>query len=373
MSTDLDNELRAALRDLVDVPSPTGVAAGAIRQGNRRRRLVRAGSTAGGLALATCLVVAVIAGVVRAPGGAGVATPAGPRLPHVVLVYSGIAGGIDGPADDTSLVLNLATGEYESMPYHTVVPSPDGTRLFVVDGDNSAAHPTRMGIIDRATGLVRWLPGDHGYQGGATWSYDGTRVLLTDEPRTGPPGFTVVDAETLMSSSAVLPVPGPNRTGVALFWAPGDQELFRVVSRIDGDGEVGTWVYQYTLDGTLTGLASFASVPAFMAQISRAGTRLLVSGAAGVEVIQTSNGGPPTAINLTGYAPVGWADEGHLIVTPIDQTRTEPLRMLMLDISGSVAGSVVGSVPLPQGLTQFQSLAVGSSSGLVKGAEGLTF
>jgi hypothetical protein len=123
------------------------------------------------------------------------------------------------------------------------------------------------------------------------------------------------------------------------------------------------------VDGTLVGLLAFASKPASTAQMSRAGLRLLVSGPAGDEVIDTSGGEPSTAIDLTGYTPVGWADEGHILVTPIDPTRSEPLRVLMLDL----AGAVVGSVPLPQGLTQFQSIVVGSSSGLAAGAEELTF
>jgi hypothetical protein len=286
-----------------------------------------------------------------------------------VLVYGGISGGIAGPAEDTSLVLNLATGEYESLPYHTVVPSPDGARLFVVDGDNSAAHPTRMGIMDRTTREVRWLPGDHGYQGGATWSYDSTRVLLVDQPRAGKPGFTVIDSYTLTTTSGTLPDPPTAGDTVGMFWAPGNQELLRVVSSPDGDGGVATRVYRYTVDGTLVGLLAFASKPASTAQMSRAGLRLLVSGPAGDEVIDTSGGEPSTAIDLTGYTPVGWADEGHILVTPIDPTRSEPLRVLMLDL----AGAVVGSVPLPQGLTQFQSIVVGSSSGLAAGAEELTF
>jgi hypothetical protein len=370
MSTQLDDELRAALDDLVDVAPPTGLAAGAIRRGVRRQRLARSGATLGGLAFVSVLSLALVPSLIRGPGGSTPIQPAGPRLPHVVLVYGGIAGGVDGPAEDTSLVLNKATGEYESLPYHTVVPSPDGSRLFVVEGDNSMVYPTRMGILDRATGEVRWLPGHHGYQGGPAWSPDGAHVLLTDFPRNGPAGFTLVDADSLVQTFTPLAeVSTANVLGMCLVWAPGATELLHVLSRA-GAPHAGVYAFgTYTVDGTPTSNASFADVAATDALVSPGSTRLLVVSPDGTTWLLATATGSSTGINLIGYDPVAWADEAHILAVPVNPTRTGNVRLVMIDLNGKIAATLFP----PPGVSVFQSIIVGSSEDLAVGSEGITF
>jgi hypothetical protein len=366
MNTGLDYELRAALDDLVDVAPPTGMAAGAIRRGVRRRRLVRAGSTLGGLAVVGLVGLALMPGVVRAPHTVTPGPGADPLLPRVVLVYGGIAGGVVGPAEDISLVLNLASGGYESLPYHTVVPSPDGSQLFVVDGDNSAAYPTRMGILDRATEDVRWLPGNHGYQGGAAWSPDGTRILLSDAPRSGPHGFTLVDVATLTPAFVELPqLNTTNALGMSLVWAPGGTEVLQVQSRSDAINGFA----RYTVDGTPAGAAEFTDAAAITALMSPGRTRLLIVAPGGTISLLDTATGAASSLNLVGHAPIGWADEAHVLAVAHDPTRTAPLSISVVDLSGTV----VAAIAPPAGVGVFQSIVVGSSAGLTPGAAALTF
>lgn len=145
MSVDLDRKLRAVLLEIVDVAPPVGLAVAAIRT-RKRQRLRTISALAAGLAVVTALTL-TMPGLLRSP------TPASYTPSHVVLVYR--FGTDSNPVGDFSSVLDPESGTYERLPYHTVVPSPDGKWLFTAEGSGF----DRLGILDRATDEVSWLPG----------------------------------------------------------------------------------------------------------------------------------------------------------------------------------------------------------------------
>ncbi len=200
MSVDLDRELRAALRVLVDAQPPTEVAARAIRRATRRRRAVQAGIAGVALAVAGIVTVPLLR-----PAGQTPPADAKPYTPsHVVLVFGNSLG-------DASYVLNPATAEYDRYPYDTVIPTADIKRLLIVDrhGDGPGANNSRrIGILDRASGDARWIDQGRGQFRGpdfstlvsAHWSPDESAVLLVTES-----GSWLVDAETLMPRPVSVP------------------------------------------------------------------------------------------------------------------------------------------------------------------------
>jgi hypothetical protein len=379
MNTHLDRALRDALGDLAEAegPPPTGLARAAVRQAGRRRRSrIMLGVTAGIAVLGA--VPFAVAGLASNGGSAPETAGGQPLPPHVITAYAGIPNPADpGPADDASLLLNYSTGQYVEVPYNVVVPSPDGSHAIVEDGDNSAAHPSRIGVLDRATLKVRWLPGNRGYQGGASWSPDGGRFVLTDRPRQGSSGFIIVDASTLAESVVGVPdVETANVIGQSVVWTPGGTELALVLSAtINEATHVIQGIRNYNLDGSVKRTVAVNNLPADTAVFAPDGVRLVVSGYGGqtTQIIDTSTGAA-TALPSADHV-VGWVDGTHLLMSAVQkssangQTSALPADLPIIDLTGHSTGTV----HIPQAAAKATSVHIGSSAGLTPNAVALAF
>src|SRR5205814_6184443 len=141
MRNNVEDVVRDSLRELTDAPPPSGLAAAALRRANRQRA-TRYGLT--GVAALGLLALAVPLALATARPGRTTTAGAPPPAASgslVVVAYSGAAaGGVkdpNKPDDDVlpgngarkkSLLLNRKTGKYDTVPYVTAVPSPDGSR-----------------------------------------------------------------------------------------------------------------------------------------------------------------------------------------------------------------------------------------------------
>jgi len=369
MSTDLERALCMVLEDLVDVDPPAGVAARAIASARRRRRLTRGASALAALAVAGTMALAVaVARPETAPTSADPAVGA-----HVVLVYGNLLNGAAGPAQNYSLVLNISTGEYQRMPYHTVVPSPDGMRLFVVDGDGTLEFPVRMGILDRSTGDVSWLASDQIRGESPQWSRDGSTVLLTDLYVTnGAPGFVLVDAATATATFVPLPDLGiGNSLGLRLsFTADGGGVLFahtRSGSEADPNVSLGA-IDKYTLDGEPVGTVPLAVDDVLWATISADGTRLLAvqrpePGRSTIAVISVADGSTISTIEGLPPLPIAYADDEIVVLYD----------WMAYTIDGELIRKVDHPHWAPGRYGLDESIVVGPAPGLPAGAAYLTF
>jgi hypothetical protein len=378
MNTHLDQALRDALEDVAEAegPPPTGLARAAVRQAGRRRRSrIMLGVTAGIAVLGA--VPFAVAGLASNGGTAPETAGGQPLPPHVITAYAGIPNPADpGPADDTSLLLNYSTGQYVEVPYNVVVPSPDGSHAIVEDGDNGAAHPSRIGVLDRVTLQVRWLPGNRGHQGGASWSPDGGRFVLTDRPRQGPSGFIIVDASTLAESVVGVPdVETANMIGQSVVWTPGGTELALVLSAtINQATQVIQDIRYYNLDGSVKRTVAVNNLPADNAVLAPDGARLVVSGYhQTTQVIDTSTGAA-TALPSADHV-VGWVDGTHLLMSAVQehsangQTPALPTDLRIIDLTGQSTATV----HIPQAAAKATSVHIGSSAGLTPNAVALAF
>jgi hypothetical protein len=94
--------------------------------------------------------------------------------------------------NEGSLVWNPAARRYESVPYPVVVPAPAGTLAAVWDGLQ------QFGLLDLASGEVRWLPGVDGmylFFELPAWSPDGRHVAVLDLPKEADPSVLIVDTD----------------------------------------------------------------------------------------------------------------------------------------------------------------------------------
>lgn len=378
MSNDLESGLRAALADLTDGPPPPGLAAVAIRTARRQRRTRLA---AAGLVAVAALAAAPVAWAVlpAADNPPGTGTPAGgpwPAGPLVVTAYTDYR--------DTSLVLDYATGEYVEMPYRHVAPSPDGTRAVVRDGDGSWAHPLRVGVLDLATGEVRWIDGLTGGRG-AAWSPDGEEILVTETERsTGLQGFAIVDAETLeyrfVDHGDVL-APDVNAAGARYVWAPGGEGIVLATSVDTGTEsapDVSWGVRFYDRSGELQRSLPMPGPVESEAAFSPDGTRMAVRDpyvGGPVTVVDTQTGEVVARVPVRGWSAdtwgdiVGWADDDHLLVRSALPGRYEEppsSRLAVVDLSGRI----VEEVDL---LGDWPALHIGSSEDLASAGAGFTF
>lgn len=235
MNPYLTGALRNTFEELAETASPPAGLASSVLLTARRQRVARR-VAGGGVATGVC---AALVGVVAAVAPtSGTTTPpdstgpvAGTTLkPHVVTAYSGIRDvtiADSSPRFWHSLLLDPKTGRYERVPYRYVMPSPDGSRVVVGAGDGSTAHPGRVGVMDRASGNVRWIDDLGGagaagsrYPGDGRWSPDGQRILFTQLPRPGEPGFALVDPETLKTTFVPLPGLASLDRPPSLEWTP---------------------------------------------------------------------------------------------------------------------------------------------------------
>ncbi|MFG3422166.1 hypothetical protein [Micromonospora sp. NPDC048063] len=380
MTTQLENAVREAFDQLADAPPPADLAQAAIRTAGRQRtaRLVVASVAAFAVALAA---VPLAIGVLTVPGDdlspAGMGP--GPAVkPFVVTAYSGVNNpGDPGPADDYSLLLDPDTGEYDKVPFNEVVPSPDGSQVLVHEGDNSLAHPSRRGVLNRESGEVRWLPGSAGYTSGASWSPDGRQILITSRPKDGPgAGFLLVDAATLAARQVEVPdVSTQNTNGSAFVWTPDGTEVALTHSVSDSESEPGrvTGIGFYDLSGKptrtlrVTG-GSLNEGSGFSPDGSRiALDNRFVSDRIQIVDVATGTVGQEFSVPTAGTV-VGWYDSTHLIVKDYgDRGLTERPSLKVVDL----AGKVTQTVQLAEGSDTAQRVHVGPSLGTA--AEKLAF
>ncbi|MFD0783108.1 hypothetical protein ACFQZ8_04090 [Micromonospora azadirachtae] len=381
MATQLENAVREALDRLTDVPPPPDLAQAAMRTAGRHRiaRLAVAG-----VAVVAVALVAVPLAIVGLTGPGDNLSPAGgqgpPAKPFVVTAYGGVNNpGDQGPADDYSLLLDPDTGEYDKVPYNDVVPSPDGSQVLVHEGDNSQAHPSRRGILDRASGEVRWLTGNAGYTSGASWSPDGRQILITNRPKAGDGGgFLLVDAATLAVRQVEVPdVSTQNANGLAFVWTP------------DGKGVALTHSVQVSArePGRVTGIVFYdlfgkptRTLPVNGGSLNEGsgfspdGSRIALDNPFvndRIRIVDATTGAVQYEFSVpTAGTVVGWYDSMHLIVKDYgDRDLTERPNLKVVDLTGKVTRTV----QLAEGSDTAQRVCVGSSADLGTTAEKLAF
>ncbi|GIG90392.1 TolB-like translocation protein [Plantactinospora endophytica] len=397
MSTQISDVLRVALDEGAEAVPPTGLAAAALHRARRQRLARRAAS--GFLA-----VVAVLVGGTVHLGSSGTGDladdvaalrPPGGMRPMVVTAYSGIRDPkvADGsPAFNYSLLLDRKTGNYDRMPYRSVIPAPDGTRALVRTGDNSEMQPSRFGILEIGSGEVRWIPGfgtgSAGFPGasnGGHWSPDGRTLLFDYSPRTGAePGFVLVDAETLHPTKVTVPgLPGLDSQGIGPVWAPDGRQVVVNLSHSEREDQpdVVTGLRFYDLAGrrvrdlpvtaTLRSGSAYAPDGSRMA-LSAAGQgtplRLLLTEVTSGKVLRTIELDRPATL-------LGWHDDEHLVLRfspgPGDAGRPAGHdELAVVDLTGRVTERLTFPAETALGVAEVH---LGSSADLPGGAARITF
>jgi len=351
MSNNLDSALRDALADLADAPPPAGLAAAAIRTARRRHRR-RVAVTAAAAAAAVLLVTPVA----LSTGGDGRTPPAEASTmePLVITAYS--LGG------EGSMLLDRRTGEYVDWQYRGMAPSPDGAYALVRAGEDGP--PGSVGVLDTATGEVRWIDGDPGAGGDLPggWSPDGEQLLITQ-----PGGFSIVDPETLQATFVELEDiddPEINAMGNRFVWAPGGDEiaLTQSVDTAEPADRV-TAIRFYDLDGNLTRTVPATAPLTSEAGFSPDGTRMALQHPAigqPIQVVDAATGEVLRTVPVPPSLLIGWADNDHLIV------RLE-LTLLVANLAGEVTWAYPMEVQSPE------AVHVGSSDGFPREAARFTF
>jgi hypothetical protein len=368
MRSNVEDAVRHSLHKLTDVPPPSGLAAAALRRA-RRQRATRYG-LAGVAGLAVVALAVPVALAARPHSGSRPATVGAPPAAQgslVVVAYSGAAKGgpkdLGKPDDDLlpvngmrkqSLLLNRKTGTYDTVPYGTAVPSPDGSRALVIDWApyRPGTVPAKYGVLDRSTGQVRWLANctavcEHGQEYSIAWTRDSGRVLVTvggDKGGTGQAGFAVVDAAT--AGYRFMPVAINYSEATAAFvWTPDEQGVAFTRSHMNGDGRNGDIVdgiQFYDLNG----------VPG--RRLSSEG--FLGAGGAfspdGLRIATWNNGSHHNVIRILDAATaavtgtftiddqtthlIGWYDQDHVMAWDRNHGNT----IVILDLAGTAIRSV---------------------------------
>ncbi|MEV4618244.1 hypothetical protein AB0J74_05930 [Asanoa sp. NPDC049573] len=373
----MSTELRRALRELTDVPPPADLAAKSIRLAGRRRR---------NRVVAAAVVVAVVAVGVPlllrpdrvdepSPISPSVSPttatpPAVPATPQVVVfAYAGVlpkrptGNEPITPADSTSYLLDRATGEYRAFPYVTALPSPDGRRFFVADGE-------RGGVKDGAGGAVRRVDAYDSHTNAVDWSPDGRRLLISSVGKEEPGGFTVVDAETLTAGPFVpmTDMHQLNARGLGFFWARDGRSIGHTITAAGGEGYLDRdktlAIRFYDLKGKtlrtigLTGTAAVRSTAAVSPDGSRAAAVLDVDKL--VRIVDLTTGEVTAEFQAGGVA--GWYDADHLVARDDDA-------LVVVDLSGRV----VRSIPAPSELLAGSEVHLVRARGLPAASAGHAF
>ncbi|MGW0432278.1 WD40 repeat domain-containing protein [Micromonospora sp. NPDC003197] len=363
----------------------------AMRTGRRQRWY-------GPIAGAAALVAALVMGVTLLPGLLPAAndideTGGGGSGRMVVTAYNGIANdqtADPGPADDYSLLLNPRTGKYDRLNYNKAIPSPDGSRVLVGSGDNSLQYPSRLGIMDRTTGVVRWIEAPDWYFGYSSiggWSPDGRQILLSHKPKSGKPGFGLVDVDSLRLTQVELPdLDTHDAAGLGLVWTPGGDEIALTLSEVfDERGHRVSGIRFYDLTGkalrTIPATAALASDAAF----SPDGTRMALTEVdygpepLTITIVDTATG----AVRQTLTAPsgtelLGWRDNRHLAARVYGASSSDASagpsqgaalqgRLSVIDLTGRETHRM----SLPDELAQ--QIYIGPATGLPAGSATYTF
>jgi hypothetical protein len=396
MSRDVSGALRDVFEEMADsAPPPAGLVPATLGRA-RRQRITRL-TVGGGLAGVLCAALAGLLGaIIPLSGGVADRTAAGGNgvRPYVVTAYSGVRDPKvtdPSPAYNYSLLLNRRTGRYDRVPYPFAMPSPDGSRVLVGRGDNSGAAPTEVGILDPASGEVRWIqapdlgaPKVWGYTDLGRWSPDGRQILFTYRPRAAADsGFLLVDPETLRPVFRRLPDLGTQNThGHDLVWTPDSDGFALTTSPSDATGAPGnvTGIRFYDLTGRLLRTVPTSVVLADAGWFSPDGSQVALidpvpAGAQPkVTVADAATGAARQVVDLR--RPVrllGWTDERHLLVyvyanaeasAAPDQQRDA---LLVIDLTGRTVRTIQPAEESPQ------EMFIGSSDGLPASAAKLTF
>ncbi|MEQ4301664.1 hypothetical protein ABNF97_09775 [Plantactinospora sp. B6F1] len=337
MSTDLDRAVREAFHRLGAVPPPVGIGPAVVRRVRRENR-VRMAVTTGAL---VALVAAAVPLGLGAAGGNNSQFGGATSCPLVVSAYS-----TTDPQDATTRsLLRNATGTYIELPYQSVVPSPDGTRVLVQAGQDTSTSPLRSGILDPTDpDAVRWIDR---YTGPGSWSPDGTEILFTVAPRLGDQGFAIVDAVTLKSAFAKVDLYADNTGAHGFVWADGGNQVARTITQDGGESQADqvTGIRFYDRSGrlarTLPATAALTSADAF----SPDGTRIALHNPlpdAPIRIVATDTGAAQRTIRLSGQNQIiAWIDDEHLVLRHwTDGFEGSEVRAVNL------AGQVVQVVPL---------------------------
>jgi hypothetical protein len=390
MNPHVTGVLRDAFEDLADsAPPPSNLARITLARA-RRQRIVRR-TVGGGLAAAACAALVGLVGAVVPPSGGPdqVAAPGYVRR-SVVTAYSGIDDDrVVGPALDYSLLLNRKTGRYDRIPYNVALPSPDGSRVLVGEGDNSPAHPRRSGILDPTSGEVRWFPGepdDEGLTigpGMGEWSPDGRQILFQRGPSKRVPddhdndGFTLMDPETFQTRFVRVPnLLADNVIGSGLVWMPDGDLLAMTASHREGDTApaVVTEIRFYDLTGRLVRTIP-AGAELSPGGVSPDGSMLALTHPeivdSPVTIVDADTGARRATFTLGSSRLIGWVDDGHLLMRRYvdDAERTgsdDPDHLVVVDLAGRVVHTVRAAV-------WSQQVSIGSAEGLPASAKDLIF
>ncbi|MFG1867008.1 hypothetical protein [Micromonospora arborensis] len=401
MNPHLTRALRTAFEELAETaPAPVGLAQAALV--NARRQRVARLAVGGGFAAAICAaLIGVVAVVAPISGTAGDQFADNGLRPLVVTAYSGIRDPkIDDPSPNFlySLLLNAKTGRYDRVPYRYAMPSPDGSQVLVATGDNSPRYPTRAGVLDRASGNVRWIADFGstsdarfpGYSNDGRWSPDGRRILFTHLPRTGTPGFVLVDPETLTTTFVPLPdLAAQNDQATGLIWTPDSNGLALKLSK-SVDEPTLTGIRIYDLTGRVVRTVPASGCPLDDVSFLPDGGQLaLAPYSDGVRQTSVRVVDPVTgAVQHSFKVPlagglIGWMDDQHLLIRVYHDAGGIPAsdqpapvlgpgddeydRLLVVDLTGRVTHSM----HLPAEYADH--LFIGSSAGLPSSAAKITF
>ncbi|MFK3983709.1 TolB family protein [Micromonospora sp. NPDC050397] len=400
MNPHVAEAIRNAFEEVAEsAPAPTGLAPTALVTA-RRHRLARRLTGAGTVAAVCAALIGVLA--VAAPNGTADPDQVADRMrPQVVTAYSmvrDVTATGSSQSSFYSLLLNFETGRYERMPYQWVLPSPDGSRMLVCSTGDNAPGLTRIGMMDRASGDVRWISeaalGDTGpaLTQNFQWSPDGGRILFVPMQRPDRQGFVLFDPETLDATMVPVPDFDPLRNPMpTLVWTSDSGTIAMLQTRVtERPEDTATGVRFYDLTGELTRTVGFStSVYPFRPVFSPGGDQLalgtIIDRQQSVIIVFDSTTGavrhrvtPPFDGSV-----VGWTDNAHLLVRatspeqgPGQTTSTATpgtegnSRLLVVDLDGRVDHSV----PLSVGEDQtFGQISVGSSDGLPPSAAPITF
>ncbi|MDG4822591.1 hypothetical protein O7635_12085 [Asanoa sp. WMMD1127] len=350
----MTRELRRALRELTDVPPPPDLAARSIRLAERRRRTrIALGAVAAAVVAVSVAVPLVLrpdrhsapVPIAPTPSVSSDGTAALPETPQVVAFAYARAtpissGGWPPPGD--SYVLDRSTGQYRTIPYEVVVPSPDGKRFFVADAE-------RGGIMEGARGSVHWVEAyDRGARG-VEWSPDGREVLITSLGKDEPGGFTVVDSKTFDESRFVpmVDIQSLNARGLGFFWSRDGRSIGHTLTTSDtgSDPDRALGIRFYDLSGRtlrtveLDGTAAVRTT----ADVSPDGRRAVAVddwGNRHVRIVDLESGA--VIGEFAGSGVVGWYDDEHLVLRNNDELQ-------VVDFTGQVVRRVPGSANLLTG------------------------
>lgn len=352
--------LMVAEVDSGERPSTVVDVGKAITTGRRQRR-VRHGLVAAGVLGLVAAAVAVVPTLAPRPV-APAAAPEGYVVTAVSTIRDPVAQANTEPGFDPlswahnySLLLDPTTGRYERVPYTVVIPSPDGRRTLVWQGDNSEKYPQRVGVLDRNAAQPRWLTADGSSFAGASegvWSPDGRRILFTTSrwKTAGGPGVVVVDADTLVSTFVPVPeIEDGNANGLEAVWTPdGTGFVLALTTLRDNTGvtlsAIATWDLTGKARGTVpVGLPADVEASEFFFSADR--MRLAVTTRDGAVLIDTTSGAVVrTVLGSDGSHPIGWRDDGHLMTVTTDRESSPRHVLQVVDLDGRV----VRTVPLPE-------------------------